>query len=293
MEAFLQSDLAAECGSSAAGPGVWSSETETGGCHILRVDVRGETAARRVGKPEGRYVTVTCGDAARLDEEAFLRTRCTLAVELREMARRMAGKEVGPGFRVLVAGLGNRRITADAVGPETVRHLAVTRHIKRENGSLFSTLGLCEIAAICPGVPGQTGMETVEMVRGAAENVRPDLVVAVDALAARAVERLCGTVQLADTGIHPGSGMDTGKKALNRETVGFPVLGLGVPTVVESATLVADAMEKAGLEADRRTLTRALRGGRRFFVSPGEIDLSVPAIGSLLAAAIEKAFSVV
>ncbi len=292
MEAFTRSDLAAECGFAGDG-GVLTDERETDGCRILRVHVREEAAAERLGKPRGHYVTLTCGDVRELDDGAFERTRRALAVELREMAGRMTGKSIGPGFRVLVAGLGNGRIMADAVGSETVRRLSVTRHVKRCDGALFSTLGLCEIAAICPGVPGQTGMETVEVVRGAAENVRPDLIVAVDALAARGVERLCGTVQLSDTGIHPGSGIGNSRKALNAETVGFPVLGLGVPTVVESATLVADAMEKAGMAPDRDVLKKALRVGRGYFVAPGQIDLSVPAVGVLLASALERAFSVV
>jgi len=293
MQAFLRSDLAAECDVSGEAAGVWTDEREAGGCRIFSVQVRDEAAARRVGKPAGRYVTLTCGDVTEMDEATAARVRCALAVEVRDMAARMAGKSIGPGFRVLVAGLGNGRLAADAVGPETVGRLSVTRHIRRQNGALFSTLGLCEIAAVCPGVTGQTGMETVEVVRGAAENVRPDVVVAVDALAAREVTRLCGTVQLSDTGIHPGSGVGNSRKALNAETVGFPVLGLGVPTVVESATLVADAMKKAGVAPDEATLTRALRGGRGYFVAPGQIDLLVPAAATLIAAALEKAFSVI
>ena len=289
---FSRSDLAAECGF-AGDVGVLTDEREAGGCHILRVHVREEEAAGRLSKPPGHYVTVTCGNVQKLDEAGFARVQRALAVELREMACRMTGKSIGPGFRVLAAGLGNARIMADAVGPETVRRLSVTRHVRRYDGALFSTLGLCEIAAICPGVTGQTGMETVEVVRGAAENVRPDLVVAIDALAARSVERLCGTVQLADTGIHPGSGVGNDRKALNEQTVGFPVLGLGVPTVVEAATLVADAMEAAGMTPDHNALTGALRGGRGFFVAPGQVDLLVPTVGALLAAAFEKAFSII
>ena len=291
MGAFLRSDLAAEC-DLAGDCGVLTDEREADGCHIFRVHVRDEEAAARLGKPRGHYVTLTCGDVRAADEQRLFCVRRALAVELREMAARMAGKSIGRGFRVLVAGLGNGRVIADAVGPETVRRLSVTRHVRRCDDALFATLGLCEIAAICPGIPGQTGMETVEVVRGAAENVRPDLVVAVDALAARDTERLLATVQLADTGIHPGSGVGNGRGALNGDTVGFPVLGLGVPTVVESATLVADAMQKAGMAPDEAALSRALRGGRNYFVTPDKIDLLVPAVATLLASSLEKAFSV-
>ncbi|MBQ8356844.1 MAG: GPR endopeptidase [Clostridia bacterium] len=291
MENFARSDLAAECGGDTEGEGIRVRRAEAGGCHILRVQVRTPEAAERIGKPMGCYVTVDCGDIRMLDESELERVRCALAVEIREMAEKMCGHRVSGNFSVLVAGLGNAEITPDAVGPETVRRLSVTRHLRRLDNALFSTVGLCEIAALTPGVLGQTGLETVELVRGATKAARPDLVIAVDALAARSTERLAATVQLSDTGIHPGSGIGNKRRALNAETVGVPVMALGVPTVVDSSTLVYDALYRAGQQDLTDDLRRTLEEGRGYFVSPKEIDLLVSSIGVLLSSALEKAFS--
>ncbi|MBQ3483784.1 MAG: GPR endopeptidase [Clostridia bacterium] len=292
MEDFARSDLAAECGAGTEGEGVRVSRAEAGGCEILRVQIKSEEAAARIRKPQGRYVTVECGNIRMLDEVESERVSCALAVEIREMAERMCGRRVGQGFSVLVAGLGNAEITPDAVGPETVRRLSVTRHLRRFDTALFSTLGLCEIAALTPGVLGQTGLETVELVQGAARSAQPDLVIAVDALAARSTDRLAATVQLSDTGIHPGSGIGNARRALNRETVGVPVMAIGVPTVVDSATLAADLLARAGHTEPDEALRAELENGRSFFVAPKEIDLLVSSVGVLLAAALEKAFTV-
>ena len=292
MEEFARSDLAAECGEIENTKGITVQRAEAGGCEILRVQVRTDEAAEAIGKPCGRYVTVDCGDIRSLDEVEAERVRCALAVEIREMAERMCGRRVGKGFSLLVAGLGNAEITPDAVGPEAVKRLSVTRHLRRLDNALFSTVGLCEIAAMTPGVLGQTGIESVELVRGAAEAASPDLVIAIDALAARSVDRLASTVQLSDTGIRPGAGIGNARRALDQESIGVPVMALGVPTVVDSATLVFDALHGAGIEHIDGALRESLQNARRFFVSPKEIDLLVASVGVLLAEAIEKAFSV-
>ena len=292
MDEFARSDLASECGCEEDREGVRVLKKGGAGFEILQVQIKTEQAAARMGKPTGRYVTLECGDIHLLDDLEADRVRCALSVEIREMAERMTATRVKSGFSVLVAGLGNRELTSDAVGPETVRRLSVTRHLKRYDGALFSTLGLCEISALTPGVLGQTGLETVELVKGAVRSVAPDLVVAVDALAARSTDRLASTFQLSDTGIQPGSGIGNHRAALNRETVGVPVMALGVPTVVESSTLIYDALEKAGMDTHEPSLRRLLENGRGFFVSPKEVDLLIPSISVLLAGALEKAFSV-
>lgn len=291
MVDYTRSDLAAECGAGTGGEGVRVQRVHAGGCEILRVQIKTEDAAARIRKPVGRYVTVECGDIRMMDEVEMERARCALAVEIREMAERMCGKRVGSGFSLLVAGLGNAEITPDAIGPQTVRRLSVTRHLKRMDGALFSTVGLCEISALVPGVLGQTGMETVELVQGAVRAARPDLVIAVDALAARSAARLAATVQLCDTGIHPGSGIGNSRKGLNTKTVGVPVMALGVPTVVDSCTLVYDALQQAGCDSLSDEVRAGLEGGRDFFVAPKEIDLLVSSVAVLLAGSIEKAFS--
>lgn len=291
MEDFARSDLASECGGDTDGEGVRVRHCEAGGCEILRVQIRTSTAAERIGKPIGCYVTVDCGDILTLDEAESERVCCALAVEIREMAEKMSGRRVGSGFSVLVAGLGNDEITPDAIGPETVRRLSVTRHLRQMDHALFSTVGLCEISALCPGVLGKTGLETVELVRGAVGAAAPDLVIAVDALAARSAQRLASTVQISDTGIQPGSGIGNRRRALNTESVGVPVMALGVPTVVESSTLVYDALRHGGCNEPSEDLRRVLEEGRGYFVSPKEIDLLVSSAGRLLAASLEKAFS--
>lgn len=292
MERVWRSDLASECGAQSDAEGLRVTKTELGSCRVMRVQIRTEEASRRIGKPIGRYVTLECGDLRTTDRRELDRVRCALAVELREMAERMCGSRIGVGFSVLVVGLGNADVTPDSIGPETVRRLSVTRHLRRMDGALFSTLGLCEIAAIAPGVPGQTGMETAEAVRGVVREIGPDLVVAVDALAARSAERLARTVQLSDGGIRPGSGIGSRSLSLDPESVGAPVMALGIPTVVDAVTLVFDAVEQAGLGEYAAELETFFSEKRGYFVAPREIDLLVRAGAVLLAEAIEKAFSV-
>ena len=291
MNGFARSDLARECGCDTDGEGVRVRRAEAGGCEILRVQIRTPEAAERIGKPMGCYVTVDCGNIVMLDEVERERVCCALAVEIREMAERMSDTRISGGFSVLVIGLGNSDITPDALGPETLQKLSVTRHLRQLDHALFSTVGLCEISAFLPGVSGKTGLETVELVRGAVSAAQPDLVIAVDALAARSAERLATTVQLSDTGIHPGSGIGNRRRALNKESVGAPVMALGVPTVIESATLVYDALCRGGCDVSGEEMRHALEKGKGYFVSPKEIDLLIGAAGALLADALEKAFS--
>ena len=152
----------------------------------------------------------------------------------------MTGRDIS----VLVVGLGNRQVTPDALGPYVADNLCVTRHIVREYGKYAMGMERAQlVSAIVPGVMGQTGMETLEIVKGVVTETKPDLVIAVDALAARNSRRLNRTIQIADTGIHPGSGVGNHRNGLTRETLGVPVIGIGVPTVVDAATIVSDTME--------------------------------------------------
>ena len=215
-----------------------------------------------------------------------------LSEELRKMATRLTQKPIAPAFRILVVGLGNRDLTADAIGPRTVDGLTATRHLQEQEPALYRALGCASLSALAPGVLGQTGIEVLELLRGAVRAIRPDAVLAIDALAARSCDRLASTVQLTDTGICPGSGLGAGSFALNGKTVGVPVMALGVPTVVESATLIGDALSRFGLDPQSPEFVDLVENGVGFFVTPKEIDVLVPRIASLLAGAIEKAFSV-
>lgn len=288
---FARSDLAAECGATHTGEGVRVHEEEQGGCRICRVRICDEAAAARIGKPVGRYVTLMCESFALMNAEESERVRCALAVELRSMAERMCERRITPQFSVLVAGLGNADITPDALGPLTVSHLTVTRDPSGAQGGSLEVVGRCRMSALAVGVSARTGLESAEILRGAVRETHPDLIVAVDALAARDAARLGSTVQISDTGIRPGSGIGARHTALCAESCGVPVLALGVPTVVDAATLVYDALTGAGYGELTEELRHSLAARRRFFVTPRDADLMLSGAAILLASALEKAFS--
>lgn len=267
------------------------SEEHRGGCVIARLAIRGKSDEQKYGKPRGQYVTVSCGPVWEMEDEEIEQVASVLAAELRRMTRDVCHRPLDRDFGVLVAGLGNDEITADAIGPGAVRRLEVTRHLRTYLPETYGKLGVCAISALSPGVLGQTGIETVELIRGAVENAKPDVVIAIDALAARSVERLASTIQLADTGIDPGSGVGNHRKGICRETVGVPVIAMGVPTVVDSATLVYDALAMAGIDRVSRQLQDVLQKGREFFVSPKQSDVIVKKVSALLARAIGLAFT--
>ena len=279
---FCDSDLARECGVT-EGEGVRIQHAQAGGCDIMRVRIETKEAAVRIGKPQGCYVTLDFGNVCTLDVREEERVSRALSVELREMARRICKKPVGSELCILVAGLGNAEMSADALGAQTVRALAVTRHLQKEERVLLSGTERCAIAAIAPGVTGQTGMACAELLRGAVWSIKPDLVIAVDALAARSPDRLASTVQLCDSGICPGSGVRRASHALTREALGVPVLALGVPTVIRCAALIGDVMGDGACEELDDKL-------RDLCVCPYDIDLVVARAARVLACAVEKAF---
>ncbi|MBE6661924.1 MAG: GPR endopeptidase [Ruminococcaceae bacterium] len=262
------------------------------GFEVTRVTVEEEAHSTLLGKPRGNYVTVEFGKVAYLAEDERERLVLLLAREIRNMCRACCGTMPDRDFSVLVVGLGNEEITADAIGPRAARQLTATRHLRHLDSKLYDTVGRCEISVLFTGVLGQTGMEAVELVCGAVERVKPRLVLAVDALAARSVERLASTVQLCDSGIAPGSGVGNERGAISLETVGVPVLALGVPTVVDSSTLVWDALAEAGIVEVSKTLERVLENGRSFFVTPKESDVITEHVAALLADAVDCAFCV-
>lgn len=207
-----------------------------------RVKIETENGAKAMGKPVGVYLTLEAPNLAVPDEDYHREISEKLADYMEELLRE--NHLEGQDFSVLVVGLGNRRVTPDALGPYVADNLCVTRHIVREYGKYAMGMEQAQlVSAIVPGVMGQTGMETLEIVKGIVRETKPDLVIAVDALAARNSRRLNRTIQIADTGIHPGSGVGNHRNGLTRETLGVPVIGIGVPTVVDAATIVSDTME--------------------------------------------------
>ena len=222
-------------------PGVSVEETydEEREIRTTRVVVETENGAKMMGKPVGTYLTIEAPNMAVPDEDYHREISKKLAEDIKELV-----PERKEEVSVLVVGLGNREVTPDALGPYVADHLHVTRHIVKEYGKY--AMGKDQVylvSAVVPGVTGQTGMETLEIVRGVVEETEPDFVVAIDALAARNSKRLNRTIQITDTGICPGSGVGNHRLALNSETLGVKVIGIGVPTVVDAVTIVNDTME--------------------------------------------------
>ena len=191
---------------------------------------------------------------------------------------------------VLVVGLGNRHMTSDCIGPGTVEEITVTRHIKKSDSELLRKLGKIEVSAIVPGVSGETGMESAEIVKKAVDITLPSLCIVIDSLAARSPDRLMRTVQLCNTGISPGSGTGNNRKCINGDYLGVPVIALGVPCVVDSSTLVCDALEKGGIEDIPEQLSSVLENGRDFFVSLKECDIACRELSLLLSETIDELF---
>lgn len=238
----FRTDLAVEAienhKSAAALPHVRQSDHMLEGFAVHEVRILSEDAAREIGKPQGRYLTLELDALIRREEDAFPRACKALSALLREL---LPHPNDGP---VLIAGLGNRMITPDAIGPQTADHVIATRHLVAQSPAIFADWR--PVSALAPGVLGQTGVETGEVICGVLDRVRPAAVIAVDALAAGRLSRLLRTVQLADTGITPGSGVGNARAALNKETLGVPVIAVGVPTVVDGATLAHEISSQLG-----------------------------------------------
>lgn len=201
---------------------------------VTTVKIETENGAKTMGKPVGTYITMEAPDMAVPDEDYHKE----ISAELQKYLSLFL-KEEEKDLSVLVVGLGNRKVTPDALGPYVADNLNTTRHIVKEYGKYaMGQKQVCLVSAIAPGVMGQTGMETVEIIRGLVQETKPDVVIAVDALAARNSRRLNRTIQIADTGINPGSGVGNHRNGITEETVGVPVIAIGVPTVVDAATIV-------------------------------------------------------
>lgn len=241
----FRTDLAVEAienhKTAAALPHVRQSDRTLEGFAVHEVRILSEDAAREIGKPQGRYLTLELDALIRREEDAFPRACKALSTMLREL---LPHPNDGP---VLIAGLGNRMITPDAIGPQTADHVIATRHLVAQSPEVFADWR--PVSALAPGVLGQTGVETGEVICGVLDRVRPAAVIAVDALAAGRLSRLLRTVQLADTGITPGAGVGNARAALNKETLGVPVIAVGVPTVVDGATLAHEISSQLGQPA--------------------------------------------
>ena len=213
---------------------------------ITTVRIETENGAKMMGKPVGTYLTLEVPDMASADDGYHREISETLAGFLEkyvenEETKKEHSKE--KGCSILTVGLGNREVTPDALGPYVVDQLNITRHMVQEYGRYGVEEESRIVSAIVPGVMAQTGMETAEIVQGVVKETKPDMILVIDALAARSSKRLNRTIQISDAGIHPGAGVGNHRSVITKETMGIPVIAIGVPTVVDAATIVNDTME--------------------------------------------------
>jgi spore protease len=252
--------------------GVKSWDKDVDGFKITTVEILDENGARELNKPIGTYITMELDKFIHREDNAFSLAAKALASELSGLLKL---KETDT---VLVVGLGNDAITPDAVGPETAAHTMVTRHLVEKIPEHFGSMR--RVSVIESGVLGTTGIETADFIKAVVDKLKPDQVIAVDALASRKLSRICRTIQIADTGIVPGSGVGNSRAAISKETLGVPVTAIGVPTVVDAATLAADLVEESGV-AQLNPEDFANFGGS-MIVTPKEIDANVADISKLL-----------
>ena len=257
------------------------------------VVIETENGAKAMGKPVGTYITLEAPNMSIPDEDYHREISKELAVHL----KKLMGEEEQS---VLIVGLGNRDVTPDALGPYVVKNINITRHVIREYGKAsMDEERVNQVSGIVPGVMAQTGMETLEIIRGVVEETQPQLVVVVDALAARSTKRLNRTIQITDTGINPGSGVGNHRDGINEQVLGVPVIAIGVPTVVDAATIVNDTMESLIESMDSSSHIKNLGGAlgtlsraekhqmirelisphlNSMFVTPKDIDATVKRI---------------
>lgn len=257
---------------------------------ITHVHVTTKNGAHALNKPIGRYITLETPCLTDADEDFH-----------REISKELAAQlgEIIPDFHkeqsILVVGLGNRDVTADALGPNVIDNLFITRHIINTYGkAAYNKSKMHSISSLVPGVMAKNGMETSEIIKGVVEQTKPTAIVAIDALAARSIKRLNRTIQITDTGIHPGSGVGNHRNGLTKETLGIPVIAIGIPTVVDAATIVKDATLQMGQLLDTAPLTseqeKLFYELHNMYVTSKDVDAVVKRLSYLISEALNMAF---
>ncbi len=269
--------------------GIECNKYSFGPLSVEEVTISDDFGEKLSGKPIGTYTTVGVGKIWQDDRKVFQKKLFSFS---KLLEKSLAFSE-SPSPSVLVAGLGNESITADAIGPIAVKNLIVTRHIRKERPLIFEDLGLFDVCAITPGVLGQTGIESADIIKSIVKKIKPSLLVVIDALASRDLSRLVNTIQLCDSGIRPGSGVGNKRPGLLPEKLGIPILSIGVPTVVDAATLAADAIKSfSGKETDSETIRHAWSQNQlNFFVTPKETDQIIRVMGSFIGYALNLALN--
>ena len=265
---------------------------------ITTVRIETENGAKMMGKPVGTYLTLEVPDMASADDGYHREISETLAGFLEkyvenEETKKEHSKE--KGCSILTVGLGNREVTPDALGPYVVDQLNITRHMVQEYGRYGVEEESRIVSAIVPGVMAQTGMETSEIIQGIVAETKPDIVIAIDALAARSTRRLNRTIQITDTGINPGSGVGNHRVGLTEENLQVKVIGIGVPTVVDAATIVHDSMAhllEALEEAEQKEFLEEMISPHlhTMFVTPKDVDETVKYLSFTISEGLNMAF---
>ena len=263
---MIRTDLALELTeNSSDSEGIISSEKQLGGVIVTEIEIVTDSAAERLGKQKGKYITLTLDSIS-----AALTDSATESAVFDAVAKLL------PQGTILFAGLGNRGITPDALGPATADLILATRHIDGELSKSLGLEGLQRVAVISPNVLGNTGIEAAETVSAAVEITEPAAVVVVDALAARSIDRLGKTIQISNTGISPGAGVGNRRREMSENTLGVPVISIGIPTVVDLSTLIFDL---CGRDTDKQEI-----------VTPKDIDLIISRGAKLLARSLNRVF---
>jgi spore protease len=268
---YMQKYAHARCGEI---DGVLYRERKAGELDISEIDVINEAGVRTVGKAVGKYITLGFPDITVMDFAGFEQLCEICAAELMRVCKSLVKKPKS----LLVCGIGNEKMTPDALGPRTISHVLVTRSLRERAPEAFEKSGFFDICAIAPGVGADTGFDAADIVRSAVEISRPDIVIAVDALAAGSAARLCRTVQICTAGISPGAGVGNAVRPIDMESIGIPVVSLGVPTVIDACALARDKNE-----AD-------VSPKEGFFVCPKDIDAQTEKLSRLIGYAVNRAF---
>lgn len=277
-------------------PGVETESTEEENVKTTRVKITDENGAQAIGKPIGSYITIDIKNLKIAQDEEIDKAANRLSEELKALYE----KYIQPEDDILVVGLGNMHVTPDALGPRVINDIDITRHLLKYAPEYLEP-NARPVSAISPGVLGTTGIETQEILKGVVDNIKPKLIIVIDSLASKSIQRISSTIQVADTGIVPGAGVGNKRKELSMDTLGVPVIAIGVPTVVEAATLAADSLniliEKLQSEAksndylnqlkdeDKYTMLRdaLLPNDYNLIVTPKEIDDLIENMASVVA----------
>lgn len=287
---YVRTDLACESGmiSPAKSGGCDYRRKEYGNITVEQLDVLNEEGVRDTEKEIGRYITVS-GDAVRHDTGQDCALSGILEREIRSIAERAVSAPITEETRILVAGIGNELISSDSLGPAVAGMVAPTRHLT--GISAFSDFNFCEVSVIKTAVLGQTGIESSEIVKSLCNEIKPNLIVAVDALAARSMSRLASTVQISDTGIAPGAGIGNSRLHIDRENLGVPVISIGVPTVVNTSTLLFDTLYSCGITELDSEVRKKLDNSKQFFMTTKDCDLVCSRLSKIISSALNGAFA--